>query len=88
MWKSALIAAGVLSAGPLVAAEADAAVGSKVTTSTRGACPQTGTHLHSIRDGRCLTTSTSVRSYSRDEIQNTGHIDLAQALRQLDPRFF
>ncbi len=35
--------------------------------------------------GRCPQGSAPVRSYSREDIQQTGQIDLDRALQQLDP---
>lgn len=56
---------------------------SEAATATDRTCLRhTGTRIR-YRDGRCL--SVSGRSWSREELLSTGHTDVAQALRALDP---
>jgi hypothetical protein len=37
--------------------------------------------------GKCAVSSTPMRTYTKDQIEMTGEMDIADALRQLDPAF-
>lgn len=53
-------------------------------------CPlQTGSRLSPPRDdqGRCEQRSAFTRSYSQEDLERTGEVDLNRALEQLDPSF-
>jgi hypothetical protein len=46
----------------------------------------TGTRIKSPKQADCVKVSNRpIRSYSAEDLQNTGETDLAAALRQLDP---
>lgn len=49
--------------------------------------PTTGSRLGKAPDaqGRCDETSPLSRSYSREDLERTGQIDLDRALQMLDP---
>lgn len=44
---------------------------------------QTGSHLQSRHRNGCVANG---RSYSRDDLDRTGQVDVGEALRRLDPR--
>jgi 2-keto-3-deoxy-galactonokinase len=57
----------------------------RVTTPARQAdCLTTGTRI-ALKPGQCAMVPG--RSYSQDELERTGAIDTAEALRLLDPSF-
>lgn len=62
--------------GSLAATDGDSAVPAD--------CIATGTRIRG-RDGDCSPKGYPFRSYSAEELQATGAIDLAEALRQIDP---
>lgn len=39
------------------------------------------------KEGKCAAGSTPLRTYTKDQLEMTGEMDLADALRQLDPAF-
>lgn len=39
------------------------------------------------RNGDCVPTGARVKSYSAEQLQATGEMDLVEALRQMDPAF-
>jgi outer membrane cobalamin receptor len=88
MLKSALIAIAVLGTTPLLAADPAAPIGNKVTTTVRGQCPQVATRIRSEVPGRCIQTGSSVRVYTQEDVERTGAMNIAEALRRLDPIFF
>jgi hypothetical protein len=47
----------------------------------------TGTHIRPRVENECKASNGPQRSYSKDEIERTGQIDMAEALRRLDPSF-
>lgn len=63
---------------PLAARESD--------TADRSSCIPTGSRIRT-RDGDCSPKGYPFRSYSAEELQDTGEIDLLEALRQIDPAF-
>jgi hypothetical protein len=53
-----------------------------------GTCEQvTGSRIRNPERTDCEPTGYPFKSFSRDELQATGEIDLIDALRQLDPAF-
>lgn len=86
-------AQGVPSASPQIAAPSDAVAndaqaGQKQTQELRAAdcLTQTGTRIRT-RDPKTgkVNCQGPGRSYSRDELDRTGEVDLADALRRIDP---
>lgn len=47
----------------------------------------TGSRIRATKAGSCRPSMLALRSYSSDDLQRTGEIDMAQALRKLDPAF-
>lgn len=93
--------AGMLLAGAAIAQqdldETEAAASEPETAMEESARPEcvrvTGSRIcrdpESIEQfGRTLNTPFNVSVYSRDEMYTTGHATAADALRQLDPRFW
>ncbi len=39
------------------------------------------------KSGKCTTSSSPMRTYTKDDIEMTGETDLNEALRKLDPSF-
>ena len=62
--------------GSLAATDSDSEVGTD--------CIATGTRIRGS-DGECSPKGYPFRSYSAEELQATGALDLAEALRQIDP---
>jgi hypothetical protein len=57
----------------------------KVTTE---ACQgSTGSRIKPAKPADCKASKYALRTYSSDELQRTGEIDLTEALRKLDPAF-
>lgn len=52
----------------------------------RSSCIPTGSRIRT-RDGDCSPKGYPFRSYSAEELQDTGEIGLLEALRQIDPAF-
>lgn len=82
---AALLAATLLALGacasqpaPLAANDSEAA--------DRSNCVATGSRIR-MRDGDCSPKGYPFRSYSAEDLQATGEIDLLEALRQMDPAF-
>ncbi|MEO7774050.1 MAG: hypothetical protein ABIT36_02580 [Steroidobacteraceae bacterium] len=86
MFKPLIIAVDVLAAAPLLAGE----TGNKVTTSVRGVavseCPTVATRIRST-SAKCLATGSTVRVYTREEVDRAGAVNIGDALRLLDPIF-
>ena len=49
-------------------------------------CDVTGSRIRS-KEAQCVPKGYPFRSYSMEELQSTGRIDLAEQLRVLDPAF-
>jgi hypothetical protein len=97
--KSLLVLAMVLGAAPLAMAQTSAAAGATVQTSQQDmanqsqnqsplkpgdrACLQSTGSLIPAKPGTCLPVAG--RSYSSQDIRNTGSPTLGPALQQLDP---
>jgi hypothetical protein len=47
----------------------------------------TGSRIKSTRASGCPGASQMTRSYSKRDIETTGEIDMAEALRKIDPIF-
>ena len=47
----------------------------------------TGSRIKPVRSSACPGASQMTRSYSKRDIETTGEIDLAEALRKIDPIF-
>jgi len=87
MLKALLL--GTLTAGFLAACAAtppapDTVVGRTAATAPHFNCLTTGTRI-ALKDGECANVAG--RSFSQEDLQRTGAIDAAQALRMLDPSF-
>jgi hypothetical protein len=76
----ALLALGACAAQPAPLAASDGAA------ADRSGCIPTGSRIRT-RDGECSPRGYPFRSYSAEELQATGEIDLLEALRQIDPAF-
>jgi len=61
---------------------------SKPVAADRRCDPVTGSRIARAPDakGLCDTTDGRLRSFSREDLESTGQIDLAEALTRLDPR--
>lgn len=87
--KTLAIAAAAMLA-PLAAMAADTKVSNEAKAEKPvAACKQvTGSRIKPRDASRCDKSSSQPwRSYSADELQQTGEIDMAEALRKLDPAF-
>lgn len=62
---------------------ADVTVGARAVD--RHCLRQTGTRIVSWRDHERRCAGFAGRSYSREELQGTGRVDMGDALRALDP---
>jgi hypothetical protein len=87
MLKALLL--GTFTAGLLAACAAtpptpDTVVGRTAATAPRFNCLTTGTRIP-LKDGECANVAG--RAYTQDDLQRTGAIDPAEALRRLDPAF-
>lgn len=68
---------------------ASATADTPVATKKPKACePVSGSHIRPSTARNCETLAQPMRSYSAEDIQRTGEMNLAQALRKLDPIFF
>lgn len=78
--------AGVLAPVSLMAADTETASSDK--PKAKAQCESvTATRIRpSPKDG-CKSAATPSRSYSREEIERTGEIDMGEALRKIDPIF-
>lgn len=47
----------------------------------------TATRIRKDKAADCEKTAAPTRTYTQEEIQQTGETDIGQALRKLDPRF-
>jgi hypothetical protein len=47
----------------------------------------TGSRIKHAPPVDCDQAAPGLRSYTAEDLQNTGHVDIAEALRWLDPRF-
>lgn len=89
MLKALLL--GICTAGLLAACAAtppapDAVVGATAATTPRFNClTTTGTRIR-LKEGECATGAAG-RVYTQDDLQRTGAMDPAEALRRLDPAF-
>jgi hypothetical protein len=82
---------------PLVAWAADPAAEPKAPASAPASTPKaekkdrcepvSGSRIKSTRGGGCPGAGQMTRSYTRRDIEITGEIDMAEALRKLDPIF-
>jgi hypothetical protein len=84
MWKALLL--GTCTAALLAACAAappapDVVVG-RTAAAPRLNCLTTGTRI-TLKEGECAAVAGRV--YTQDDLQRTGAIDTAQALRMLDP---
>lgn len=77
-------ATGLLAACAAAPPAPDAVVGRTATTAPRFNCLTTGTHI-ALKEGECANVAG--RSFSQDDLQRTGAINPAEALRMLDPAF-
>jgi len=68
-------------------ANASRAARRKAQRQADAACDTTASRIRRNRAGECVPSSQPTRSYSKDDIDNTGQTDIAEALRRLDPRF-
>ncbi len=50
-------------------------------------CIDTSSRIRRQKAGECTPSAAPTRSWSREEIEQTGETDVGQALRKLDPRF-
>jgi hypothetical protein len=89
-----LLVAACLGAGGVDAAEpaAPAATDAGAVPAAKGAercAPATGSRIaRKVKPGEsCEVHHNNLRSYSRDDLERTGRIDLDEALETLDPAF-
>lgn len=82
---AALLAAALLGLGACAAQPAPLAANESVAAE-RDNCTPTGSRIRS-RDGDCTPRGYPFRSYSVEELEATGEIDLVEALREIDPAF-
>jgi hypothetical protein len=74
-------------AKPVAAADAKAAKVDGKSEDTRAKCEYvTGSRIRHVPPVDCEYATPGLRSYSADDIANTGQIDMSEALRWLDPR--
>jgi hypothetical protein len=75
---------GLLAACAGVPPAPDTVVGRTAATAPRFNCLTTGTRI-ALKEGECANVAG--RSFSQEDLQRTGAIDPAEALRMLDPSF-
>ncbi len=83
---AALLAAALLGLGACAAQPAAPLAANDNAAPDHDNCTPTGSRIRS-RDGDCTPKGYPFRSYSAEELQNTGQISLGEALRQIDPAF-
>jgi hypothetical protein len=70
------------------AKETDKAAPKAKSKSSSLCAPSTGSILRQSAKNGCRASTLPMRSFNQDDLQRTGEIDIAQALRKLDPRFY
>jgi hypothetical protein len=88
--------AAIATISPAFGAEEKAAAAAPTTTTSADAKPKplikqcpavSGSHIRPRKENDCKTNVGPLRSYSQEDLQRTGEIDVADALRKLDPIF-
>jgi hypothetical protein len=88
--------AAIATMSPAFGAEEKVAAAAPTTTATADAKPKllvkqcaavSGSHIRPRKENDCKTNVGPMRSYSQEDLQRTGQIDVADALRRLDPIF-
>lgn len=85
-----LAAAFLASAGALAAEPAAVAPDMPKATAKKTSpdCEDTtSSRIRRDKAGSCAKSASPTRSYSREDIERTGQMDVGDALRRLDPRF-
>jgi len=79
------LAAAAVADEPAAAQKPADSVAAKPAAKPAADCTATGSHVR--QKGPSCPGSASLRSYSQQDLQNTGETDLGQALKKLDPLF-